>query len=313
MTYRKHKTADWPETEFQEIEAKTPSGEPFAMNLAERSTTLGTGPQSISVKEVRKCTATGKQTSIVTTAKTLNAQTLAPHMFARWGQENFFAYAMHHFGIDQLISYGAEPFPDPEILVNPQWRTMDRKRRQLQGKQTATLVKLHKMDTEKGADPHDKRHAKWQLKKSERLEDLAHLDEKIEETKEAIKQHSKHITWGELPAGEQFKQLPASRRTLINTMGMICYRAETAMAIMLMETKATLSQSRVLLQDLFNSTADLRPDYPENRLHIHLHTAATAKRNHRLAHLLRQLNQTRTHYPGTDLQMTFHCADAVPL
>jgi len=312
MTYRKNKTLDWPETEFQEVEAKTPSGEPFSIHLAERATTIGTGQQSIPVKEVRKLTATGKQTAIVTTAKTLDARILAPHMFARWGQENFFAYAMHHFGIDQLISYGGEPFPDPETVVNPQWRALDRERRALQGKQSSTLVKLHKMDTEKGADPHDKRHAKWQLRKSEHLEDLAHIDEKIKKTKEAIKQQAKHIPWTELPSSEQFKQLPASRRTLINTMGMICYRAETAMATLLMEANATLPQSRALLQDLFGSTADLRPDYPAKHLHIHLHTAATPKRNRQLTHLLTQLNQTRTHYPGTDLEMMFHSADSAP-
>jgi hypothetical protein len=308
MTYRKNKTADWPEAEFQQVEAKTPSGEPFTINLAERETTVGTGDQSIGVKEVRKRTAIGKQTAIVTTAMTLDARTLAPHMFARWGQENFFAYAMNHFGIDQLISYGAELFPDPETVVNPAWRSLDRERRQLQGKEIATLVKLHRMDTEKGADPHDKRHAKWQLKKSEHLEDLAHIGEKIKKIKEEIKQQEKHIPWDELPAGKQFKQLPASRRTLINTMGMICYRAETAMATLLMETTATLPQSRALLQDLFNTTADLHPDYQAKRLHIHLHTATTAKRNQRIAHLINHLNETCTLYPGTDLEMTFHSA-----
>ncbi len=119
--------------------------------------------------------------------------------------------------------------------------------------------------------------------------------------KEAIEQQAKHILWDELPSSEQFKQLPAARLTLINTM-----------ATLLMETNATLPQSRALLQDLFAAPADLRPDHREQRLHIHLHTAATPKGNRQLAHLLTQLNQTRTHYPGTDLEMTFHSADSAP-
>jgi len=309
MTYRKNKTDDWPEAEFEQVEARTPSGEPFNINLAERETTMGTGEQSIAVKEVRKRTETGKQTAIVTTARTLDARTLAPHMFARWGQENFFAYAMNHFAIDQLLAYGAEAFPDTETVVNPAWRTLDRQRRQLQGKQTATLVKLHKMDSEKGADPKDKRHAKWQIKKAEHLEELTDIDEQTEKIKEAIKEVKQHIPWNELPIEQSFKQLPPARRTLINTIGMICYRAETAMATLLMETKATLPQSRVLLQDLFNATADLKPDYQEKRLHIHLHTATTVRRNERIAHLLNHLNETCTIYPGTDLQMVFHGPD----
>lgn len=117
MTYRKNKTADWLEAEFQEVEAQTPRGEPFTIDMAERETTVGTGNQTIAVKEVRKRTKTGKQTAIVTTALKLDGRTLAPHMFARWGQENFFAYAMNHFGIDQLLAYGAEEFPDTETVV----------------------------------------------------------------------------------------------------------------------------------------------------------------------------------------------------
>ena len=165
------------------------------------------------------------------------------------------------------------------------------------------------MDTEKGADPHHTYHAKWQIKKSDHLEDLAHIDDKLRTVKDAIKQQTRHILWTELDSSEQFNQLPVSRRTLINTLGMICYRAETAMATLLMETNATLPPSRALLQDLFTAPADLRPDYREKQLHIHLHTAATPKRNRQLVHLLTELNQTRTHYPGTDLEMTFHPPD----
>jgi len=309
MTYRKNVTEDWMEAEFHEVEAKTPSGEAFNVNLAERITTVGKGKESIAVKEVRKRAPNGKQTAIVTTALKLDAPIAAPYMFARWGQENFFAYAMHHYGIDQLLAYGAEAFPDTETVVNPAWRTLDRKRRQLQGKQTATLVKLHKMDSEKGADPKDKRHAKWQITKAEQLEALTDIDEQLEKLKDAIKEVKQHIPWNELPVEQSFKQLPPQRRTLINTIGMICYRAETAMATLLMETGATLSQSRVLLQDLFNTNADLKPDYQEKRLHIHLHTATTARRNERIAHLLNHLNETCTIYPGTDLQMVFHRPD----
>jgi len=114
------------------------------------------------------------------------------------------------------------------------------------------------------------------------------------------------MLWRELPSAEKFKKLPASRRRLINTIGRISYRAETALATLLMESKSTLSESRALLQDLFTTPADLHPDYSGKRLHIHLHAAATLKRNQPLTQLINHLNQTRTHYPGSDLEMTFH-------
>ncbi len=312
MTYRKNKTPDWPESDFHEVSAKTPSGEPITLNMAEKETPFGTGADSIRVREIRKRTERGKQTSIVTTAKTINAEILAPHMFARWGQENFFGYSMHHFGIDQLMEYGSEEFPDTETVVNPRWRTLDRQRRKQQGTQGSLLRNLHAMDSQKGADPHHKSHEKWQIKKSERLEELSDIDEKIKQTKVAIKEEEKHILWSALPAEERFKKLPSSRRTLINTIGMICYRAETAQAVILMETQASLSEGRALLQDLFTTPVDLLPDPSEKLLHIHLHTAATPKRNRQIAHLLNHLNQTHTLYPGTELEMRFHSAKSSP-
>ena len=71
------------------------------MKLSERNTTFGK-EASVEVKEVRKLSETGHQTAIITTAKSLKAKVIAPQMFARWCQENFFAYSMHHFGIDEL-------------------------------------------------------------------------------------------------------------------------------------------------------------------------------------------------------------------
>jgi len=47
--------------------------------------------------------------------------------------------------------------------------------------------------------------------------ELSDIDEKIKQTKAAIKEEEKHILWSALPAEEKFKKRPSSRRTLINT------------------------------------------------------------------------------------------------
>lgn len=51
-------------------------------------------------------------------------------MFSRWCQENFFAYTMHHFAIDLLAEYSTEDLPADEKVVNPAWRTLNKKRYQ---------------------------------------------------------------------------------------------------------------------------------------------------------------------------------------
>lgn len=305
MTYRKNKTEDWPDAEFETIETTLLQGEPLEMELAERETLIGSGGNAVAVKEIRRRTETGRQTSIVTSARRLDARTVAPRMFARWGQENFFAYAMHHFGIDQLYAYGLEAFPDPETVVNPEWRRFDRQRRTEQGKLAAACLKLRQMDAQKGADPQHKSHEKWQIKKADQLEEILCLEEDIRATKETLKQIPQHIAWAELPEKEQFKQLPKSRRTLLNTIGMICYRAETALAGIFRQPAHMLSASRSLLQDLFVTPADLLPDPERKELHIQLHGAGKPRWNRQLRVLLDLLNETETVFPGTELKMRF--------
>jgi len=102
ITYRKNCTDVWPLEWFVEVLTVMPRGETVRMQLAERGTLLGTGSDAVWVKEVRKLTDSGHQTAIATTAYGMGSTVIAPHMFTRWCQENFFAYAMQHFPIDIL-------------------------------------------------------------------------------------------------------------------------------------------------------------------------------------------------------------------
>lgn len=313
MTYRKNKTEDWPDAEFEMVETHLPQGEPLKMKLAERETTIGNGKDTLAVSEVRRLTETGRQTSIISTARTLDAKVLAPRMFARWGQENFFAYAMHHFGIDQLYAYGLESFPDPEQVVNPTWRTLDRARAEVQGKLNAAILRLRKIDAQKGADPRHKSHGKWQISKADWLDEIIRLETALERAKETLKGVAKHIAWGELSEAERFKQLPQSRRALMNTIGMISYRAETALAAALGQPAVSLSAGRALLQDLFTTPADLCPDPVRKELHVRLHGAGKPRWNRQLRVLLELLNETETLFPGTELKLVFSSLSETPV
>lgn len=306
LTYRKNVKELWDEEDFSEFEAKTPRGELFKLDLAERSTTFGTGGDRINVSEVRKLTETGKQTTIITTAKNLDRRTIAAYMFARWGQENFFAYAMHHFGIDNLTAYGEENFADPEIVVNPEYRHMESTRRKLTAELKNQLLRHDRLNTLKSADPNHKGHHRWLEKNSEAIEAIYDTKRKIEEVKEHRKNIERHIPLDELPEKEQFMKLKSDRRTLLNTVGMICYRAETAMATVLAENGGTIAEARTILQRLFTSNIDLDPDYPNNILNIHMHSAPTRRENKRLAALLKHLNQTETIFPTTSLRLVYH-------
>ena len=96
ITYRKNVKDKWPLEEFQEQTVPVIGADSTKMKLAMRESTLSADGHSIAVIEVRRLTQTGHQTAIITTARNLGNTTIASRMFARWCQENFFAYMMQH-------------------------------------------------------------------------------------------------------------------------------------------------------------------------------------------------------------------------
>ncbi len=304
LTYKKNCTDSWAEKEFKPVQTSTANGESIQMKLAERGVYLG--KKRFPVKEIRKLTSSGHQTAIVCTAKRLEAAQIAPGMFARWSQENFFAYAMHHFNIDALTAYTTETFCGTETVINPRWRELDRQQRSFNSKLNEMRAKYLAMDTQKRAEPGHKQHAQWELSKAHLFDEIEGMLQQLQRIKEAKKQIKRHVPLEELPEQDQFAKLSSSRRTLLNTIAMIAYRAETAMGLLLEQPDYSLSQARALLQDLFVRSGDLIPDYSKKILNIYLHGAATPRDNRRINQVLEQLNETETVFPNTELKMVFH-------
>ena len=88
LTYHKFPGEDWSEEEFAPAAVRLPSGEVVTMDLAERGTCLSNG---LWVRELRKRSARGHQTAILSTDYRSAAAPVAVAMFARWSQENFFS------------------------------------------------------------------------------------------------------------------------------------------------------------------------------------------------------------------------------
>ena len=89
--------------------------------------------------------------------------------------------------------------------------------------------------------------------------------------KENRKQISKHITLEELPQEERFARIGPTRKQFIDTIRMIAYRSETAMAVLLRDTLTDEDDARSLIRELFVTEADLIPDYEKGTLTVKLH------------------------------------------
>jgi transposase len=304
ITYHKYPKDDWPTTEFGEIETTLPGGERLALKLAERGTWIGDRKSGLWVREVRKLTTSGHQVSLISTAYGGSAPEDSVRLFSRWSQENFFHYMMQHFAIDLLNEYGTEEIPETKRpVVNPRWRELDRRKRSVKSKLTHRQARFAALTLHPESD--ESAHAKWEQRKAELVEEIEQLEHELTGIDSQLKTTPSHLDWDKLPETEKFRRLAPSRKQLVDTVKMIAYRAETALASIVREELARTDDARSLLRDLFCSEADLTPDLEKGVLGVQVHPMSNPRANRAIAHLLEHLNAAEFTYPGTNLRLVY--------
>lgn len=304
LTYHKHPGPDWPEEEFKEYKENMPNGEKVCMKLAERTIVIGSKKdERVEVREIRKLTDTGHQTSVISTVRTLSFTILATYMFSRWTQENFFKYMLEHFDFDGLTGYGTSSLSGTEKVVNPSWRSFSSKINTINGKLKYRLAKFATVQLNPEQD--DKKQEKQIKEKAQLIEEIDLLKNELEGLKEKRKDIPKHVELQSLPEELQFKCLDPSRRLFTDTIKMIDYRAETAMAAILKEHLDREDDARAILRELFKKSVDLLPDMQNKKLYVRLHSFNTRRHNQAVVALIEELNATETIYPGTDMKLIY--------
>jgi hypothetical protein len=85
-------------------------------------------------------------------------------------------------------------------------------------------------------------------------------ERKLTELKAQRRQTPAKLTLKELPEAERFAQLKTEKKHFIDTIKLIAYRAESALAGEVREALARDDDARALLRRLFVTPANLRPD-----------------------------------------------------
>lgn len=300
LTYRKSPGDDWAVHEFQNHEVRLVSGEVTTMKLAERGVYLG---EKLWMREIRKLTESGHQTAILSTDFHSDLTKLAASMFARWCQENFFKYMREHFNLDRLLEYGTEPVPATTRVVNPRWRELDGNIRSQRVKLQRQLALFGESSLSNAWESSEVE--SFAKKKGEMQENIAHLQQELEERKRERKETAHHVTMEQLPQENLFTRLATEKKHFVDTIKMIAYRAETAMAHVLKEKLARADDVRVLLRQLYETEADLKPDLESKTLTVQLHHLATRAHNEAIRHLCEELTATETIFPGTYLRLIY--------
>lgn len=304
LCYHKFPGPDWPADEFAPHALTLVHGEAVTMDLAERGTCL---PNGLWLREVRRRSADGTQISIL--SSDYHARDLGPlavRMCARWCQENFFKYMREHFALDRLVEHGVAPLPETTRVVNPAWRRLDQAVRR-----ESALV--HRQQAEFGARtlppaPEPAELAGWQRRQGELTAALSTRQAAVAELKIQRKATPRHVELQALPADERFARLRPTRKHFVDTVKLVAYRAEVAMAHVVREALARTDDAHAFLREVYRTSADLQPDAEQKTLTVRLHPLATRAHDAVLRHLCAELTATETTFPGTELRLIYAIA-----
>jgi prepilin-type processing-associated H-X9-DG protein len=300
LTYHKYAGEDWPQEEFFPAEIGLASGETTTMRLAERGTLLS---NKLWVREVRKLTETGHQTAVLCTDYKSAAAQAAPAMFARWSQENFFRYARQSLNLDGLVDYGTEIVPDATMVVNPAYRALDGLTRKKVGLLNRKVAEFGAVNLEGEIEP--RKVEAFARRKSDLQDAITALQKEVEDLKAQRRATKRRIAYAELPPEARFDRLSTQSKHFIDTIKMIAYRAETAMAQIVRQKMARHDDARSLLRAIYSTEADIIPDPQAKTLTIRLHPLANASSDLALSHLCAELNSTETLFPATELRLIY--------
>jgi len=301
ITYRKNVKDSWDEDDFKPYKIETELGE-AEMSLCEKEVELN----GVVMREIRKRKDSGHQTSVITTNYQLSTEKIAQYMFARWSQENFFRYMRQEYDIDRMIQYGVDELNKNIKVVNREYSNLTYRLKKIREKISRRQSNLYLLEEESTKTGLEEQSAQNIAKQQELIEELTSLREEEKRLISERKKHPYKIPVGDMPEDQRYNKLKTESRHLQNIIKMICYRAETAMAnVVGSEYKKGKNEIRALIKSLIFTQADIDPDYEQNTLTVTLYSLSTQRDNKAVANLCNLLNETETHYPGTDLKLIF--------
>jgi hypothetical protein len=305
LTYRKNVKDIWKESDFTEYTIETDtSGDKTKMKLAEKEVVLN----NVCLREIRKLSDDGHQTSIITSNKKLSKEVLAVNMFARWTQENFFKYMRKEYDFDRMMQYVVEQADGEFMVSNPVYNNLTYYIKKIREKISRKRAKLFELVHENVINDLDKTsgNIKKQSKETEALDALE------KEEAELIYQRNllpSRIKIKDMPEKTRYNRLHIESKRFQNIIKMVCYRAETSCA----NTIAGFYQNhkndkRELVKSIITSKGDLICDEDNGTLSINIYSLSSPRMNDALSKLCDILNDAEYTYPGTNLRLIYKIA-----
>jgi hypothetical protein len=302
ITYRKNVKDKWDEEDFSDYKVGTDVE--TDMKLCEKQVELN----GVELREVRRLTDTGHQTSVITTNYKISTALIAFYMFSRWSQENFFRYMRQEYDIDRIIQYGVDELDKTIMVVNREYSNMSYQLKKLRERKARRQANLYVLEEEniKGEMEQTGKNLEQQ---SRFREEIQLLEAEEQEILVQRKQQPYKISIGEMPEHARYNKLKTESKHLQNIIKIICYRAETAIANLLAaHYRKSSNEIRALVKSIIFAKTDIYPDYKTNTLMVRLNSLATPRYNMAIREICQTLNDYEAVFPGTNLKLIYKTA-----
>jgi len=297
LTYRKGKQSRWQKRFFTTVKGVV-GGEKVEYRLAEREVKLSNG---LKVREIRRRTADGHQTAVITTNDTLPLLAVAHRMFSRWRQENFFRYMRHEFALDHLCTYTVEPADPKRIVTHPERARLEKKLKAVRGIRTRLLERAFELAPGKTT-----RVGKRQVDEVELDQLIRQRETEARKLAARIAKLPKRVPIEEVLEPNQIVQLERERKVFVDAIKLTAYRAESSLARLVEPFfKRHEDEARKFLKSIFMATADIIPNQRNRRLTVRFHGLASPRATRALGELCALVNDDAPLYPGSNLRLHF--------
>ena len=298
--HKNHRGADWPQSCFRPLEVSIHA----PVHDSTRPVLIAEGEVELikgyKVRQIRRKMQSGRQIALITTHPSLPMQQVVAALFSRWAQENFFKQMRQEFNLDALNVHQLTAVDENTRVVNPDRRELEKKIKSLRAMRRRALIQMIELQNQNRST------AQYEHSAQQYELELVGL-------KEQRLQIPSHVLAGDLPEHQRLDALPNAPRHFLDIIRIIAYRAETQMMPAINAAQGKKHNARKLLSKLFQCDANVIPQPKQGLLRVELLGLANDASDRALLPLIKELNETATKYPDTDLTLFYEISLRQPL
>lgn len=246
------------------------------------------------------------QVPVLTNSHEMAAAKVVHLQRLRWRQENSFKYLSEHYGVEQLIQYGAEEKPDPTLVNNP----VRQRLRALVEETSQELVEAEAClgraldGNEEQIHPSSRglKIANAKLRRG-----IAELKQKLVRLKNRLRHTPARLPKNQLDPKAQQATLKTDRRNLVNVIKIATYNAERLLARQFNEVYQDSRDYLTIFRSLFHQPGTISR-MPDGSLRVEIQSPSDPKVSHALGILIQNLNEKNPQLFGQGPKLKFDLA-----